>query len=70
MTATPQTRASSSDRLDVSVMGGFEDGRGAFFAGDTEDARPKQARWEQAFSVDGGATWETDRTMDFTRIPA
>jgi hypothetical protein len=24
-------------------------------------------RWEQAFSVDGGRTWETNWIMDFTR---
>jgi len=24
-------------------------------------------RWEQAVSPDGGATWETNWTMDFTR---
>jgi NIPSNAP len=26
-------------------------------------------RWEQAFSVDGGKTWETNWIMDFTREP-
>jgi hypothetical protein len=24
-------------------------------------------RWEQAFSTDGGTTWETNWTMDFIR---
>jgi hypothetical protein len=27
-----------------------------------------QARWEQAFSEDGGRTWETNWIMDYTRI--
>jgi hypothetical protein len=25
-------------------------------------------RWEQAFSEDGGRTWETNWVMDYTRI--
>jgi len=28
---------------------------------------PHAPRWEQALSVDGGATWETNWTMDFVR---
>ncbi|MEU1400796.1 hypothetical protein ABZ471_00250 [Streptomyces sp. NPDC005728] len=31
---------------------------------------PAGARWEQAFSADGGETWVTDWTTDFTRPPA
>jgi len=27
-----------------------------------------RCRWEQAFSVDGGTTWESNWTMDFRRI--
>jgi hypothetical protein len=26
------------------------------------------ARWEQAFSDDGAKTWETNWTVDFTRV--
>lgn len=28
----------------------------------------RSARWEQAFSSDGGITWETNWTMDFSRV--
>ena len=66
--------------LDVPVIGSFENGIGAFYADDhlgdmpikvrflwirTDTASP---RWEQAFSADGGATWETNWTMDFQRV--
>ena len=27
-----------------------------------------RARWEQAFSIDGGKTWETNWTMDYERV--
>lgn len=67
------------DRLDVPVVGRFENGVGAFYANDTFDDRPitvrfvwsrrdvDTLRWEQAFSADAGATWETNWTMDFSR---
>ena len=66
-------------RLDVPVVGGFEDGIGFFRADDTLDGRPIQIRftwranaggapeWEQAFSGDDGTTWETNWTMRFER---
>ena len=66
-------------RLMPPVHGGFENGRGEFYGHDVENATPvfvryiwskcctEQPRWEQAFSVDGGATWETNWTMDFSR---
>jgi hypothetical protein len=66
-------------QLDVPVVGAFVDGAGEFVAHDTLDGRPivvrfrwsdtqtANPRWEQAFSPDGGATWETNWTMSFTR---
>lgn len=67
------------DRLDVPVVGGFENGVGSFLADDTFDGRPIRvrfqwfvqgrdaARWEQSFSDDGGRHWETNWTMDWSR---
>ena len=69
-------------RLDVPVKGQFKDGVGTFYADDAiagvaikvrflwscSDAMT--LRWEQAFSTDGGLTWETNWTMDFTRKPS
>jgi hypothetical protein len=61
------------------VLGRFENGLGTFLGDDTFDGRPIRvrfiwsgiaadaARWEQAFSADGGATWETNWIMDFRR---
>ena len=65
--------------LDVPVVGRFENGVGRFEADDTFEGRPirvrflwtrtdtESPRWEQAFSDDGGRTWETNWEMDFTR---
>jgi hypothetical protein len=64
--------------LDVPVVGGFADGKGLFYAADVLDGHPisirftwfasgTDPRWEQAFSSDDGATWETNWTMDFHR---
>lgn len=65
--------------LDPPVRGGFTDGVGMFFANDTFNGKPivcryiwsgisaKAAHWEQAFSPDGGKTWETNWNMAFTR---
>lgn len=69
-----------SGHVDPPVQGVFEDGVGQFFAEDTlhgrpicvrfiwSDMTPISARWEQAFSADGGGTWETNWMMDFERI--
>ena len=65
--------------LGVPVVGAFEDGTGTFFADDVLDGQPirvrflwsdisaASARWQQAFSNDGGATWETNWIMAFER---
>ncbi|WP_345323644.1 hypothetical protein [Candidatus Villigracilis proximus] len=68
---------SLSDSLDTPVVGEFSNGIGLFFADEILEGMPikiqfkwellklNQPRWEQAFSADGGATWETNWTMDF-----
>jgi len=67
-------------RLDPPVVGGFTDGIGTFIAEDTFEGRPilvrflwsditeRACRWEQAFSPDGGSTWEVNWIMESTRI--
>ena len=71
--------ARNPTQLDPPVRGGFKDGVGTFVGDDTLRGRPIQVRfqwsritptsahWEQAFSPDGGATWETNWRMEFTR---
>lgn len=68
--------------LDVPVIGGFSGLVGVFFANDTLDGKPIKVRftwntnpggnpiWEQAFSGDGGTTWETNWVMEFARSVA
>lgn len=74
---------SASGILQPPVHGGFADENGAssvhgeFFGDDIDDAKPVAVRfrwtagdtprWEQAFSDDHGP-WETNWTMDFTRL--
>jgi hypothetical protein len=65
--------------LDTPVLGSFADGVGLFYADDNFAGKPirvrftwtqsklDKPRWEQAFSQDAGATWETNWTMDFSR---
>jgi hypothetical protein len=64
--------------LDPPVVGRFENGVGTFYAEDNFKGKPIRVRflwtklsttphWEQAFSNDGGKTWETNWTMDFTK---
>jgi hypothetical protein len=67
--------------IDPPVRGGFKDGVGTFLGDDVHKGRPVVARfrwseltadtakWDQAFSTDGGKTWETNWLMQFTRAP-
>lgn len=68
--------------LDTPVVGSFSNGKGLFHADDNLNGRPikvrfiwlptdrSSARWEQAFSADGGSTWETNWIMEFSRAAA
>jgi hypothetical protein len=73
----------STDRtgtLDVPVIGGFQSGRGEFYSQEVFESQhiycrfiwskitPNSAQWEQAFSEDGGKTWETNWIMEFERV--
>ena len=69
-----------SGELDPPVFGAFSGDTGIFEGEDTFDGRPilvrftwsgattGTPRWEQAFSEDGGESWETNWTMDFTPL--
>jgi hypothetical protein len=71
--------SSISGTLFPPVVGCFEGGVGTFYGDDTYDGKDirarfvwsgisaTSARWEQAFSVDGGRTWLTNWSMEFTR---
>lgn len=67
--------------LDPPVRGSFANGIGTFYGDDMLDGKPirvrflwsditkDSCRWSQAFSGDGGKTWETNWVMSFTRVP-
>lgn len=66
--------------MEPPVVGRFVGAGGVFEGPDTFEGRPivvhyiwsrtdtPHPRWEQAFSEDGGKTWETNWVMDFTRV--
>jgi threonine/homoserine/homoserine lactone efflux protein len=68
-----------SGLLQPPVVGGFQGDTGVFEGDDRYDGRPIRVRytwhrvdadhaaWEQAFSPDGGRSWETNWTMALTR---
>ena len=70
----------TSGRLFTRLVGGFQNGIGAFYAQEAFNDRQifsrfiwsgvsaTTCRWEQAFSEDGGTSWETNWIMQFTRI--
>jgi hypothetical protein len=66
--------------LDTPLRGMFKDGEGIFYADDTFNGSsirirfvwskitPGSCQWEQAFSPDGGVSWETNWIMEFSRV--
>jgi hypothetical protein len=64
--------------LDPPLRGRFTGGLGFFTGRDSYRGQPVTVRfhwrggvsprWEQAFSIDGGASWEMNWTMDFHRL--
>jgi|CZLA01.1.fsa_nt_gi hypothetical protein len=66
--------------METPTIGEFKNGRGDFY--DQEffqgrsiyvryswlDIKPNLCRWEQAFSADGGKTWETNWVIEMTRV--
>ena len=67
--------------LTTPLIGRFTQGRGVFYAYEPIagqhllsrylwlEITPTSYRWEQAFSADGGSTWETNWIQDHTRLP-
>jgi len=71
--------AGTSGMLGIPVVGGFKDGRGEFYSHETFEGQyifcrfiwsnitANSCQWEQAFSADGGKTWETNWIMEHER---
>lgn len=65
--------------LEVPMIGSFTDGYGEFYSQEIFEGRhifsrfiwseiqANSCKWEQAFSIDGGKTWETNWVMTFER---
>ena len=68
--------------VDTPVVGSFDNGVGSFYADENFNGKPIRVRfrwtdthtasphWEQAFSPDGGTTWEVNWKMRFVRETA
>jgi hypothetical protein len=66
--------------LETPMIGSFKNGRGEFYSQELFEGKhifnrfiwseitETSCRWEQAFSADGGKTWETNWIMEFTSI--
>jgi hypothetical protein len=73
---------STQGTLGIPTVGHFSNGRGEFYDHEVFQGRAifvrflwldiklNSCHWEQAFSADGGKTWETNWTMDFERTDA
>lgn len=70
---------STDGLLQRPAAGRFQDGTGLFLGDAIDDGRPVKLRyrwtadeiaprWEQAYSLDNGISWETNWRMDFTRV--
>jgi hypothetical protein len=71
---------SLSGMMNIPTIGGFKNGRGEFFNQETlngraifvrfviSDITPNSCRFEQAFSDDGGKTWEVNWIATDTRV--
>lgn len=70
----------ATGRLDAPVVGRFHGDEGVFDGEDVFEGRairvrfhwqrqgPDRARWQQAFSGDGGISWEVNWVMEFERV--
>jgi hypothetical protein len=74
------TTGGATGPLDVPMVGAFKNGRGEFYAQEVFEDKSiisryiwcnitsTSCRWEQAFSPDGGTTWETNWVTEFVRV--